>query len=95
MAPAGVIMALAGEAVPPERRAFGMGVFFTIYYAIMTACPPLAGWLFDTTGSATLPILFAALLFLAVLPATLAFENIKARHRARSVPTQLPSAGSG
>lgn len=28
MAPAGVIMALAGQAVAPERRAFGMGVIF-------------------------------------------------------------------
>lgn len=31
MAPAGIIFALASTAVAPERRAFGMGVFFTIY----------------------------------------------------------------
>jgi MFS family permease len=30
MAPAGVIMALAGQAVAPERRAFGMGIFLTV-----------------------------------------------------------------
>lgn len=81
MAPAGVIIALASEAVAPERRAFGMGVFFTVFYALMTACPPIAGWLYDTTGSATAPILFAALLFLAVLPAALVFEALKAPDR--------------
>jgi predicted MFS family arabinose efflux permease len=84
MAPAGVIMALAGEAVPPERRAFGMGVFFTIYYAIMTGGPPIAGWLYDSLGSTTPPLLFAALLFLAVLPAVLAFDAVQAQGAARA-----------
>lgn len=79
MAPAGVIIALAGEAVPAERRALGMGVFFTVYYAIMTACPPLAGWLFDALGSAEPPIWFAAFLFLVVLPVAFTFEVVKAR----------------
>lgn len=81
MAPAGVIIALAGEATPPERRAFGMGAFFTIYYLVMTACPPIAGWLFDTTGSPTPPMVFAAMLFLLVLPATFVFEIVKSRAR--------------
>ncbi|SDZ56622.1 hypothetical protein SAMN05444004_12230 [Jannaschia faecimaris] len=39
MAPAGVIMALAGEALRAGQRAFGMGVFFTVYYAIMITSP--------------------------------------------------------
>ncbi len=93
MAPAGVIMALAGEAVPPERRAFGMGVFFTIYYAAMTACPPIAGWLFDTTASATPPIVFAALLFLTVLPATVAFGIVKRRGCAKVLTPKMGTAG--
>lgn len=40
MAPAGVIIALAGLALRPQVRAFGMGVFFTLYYAIMMTAPP-------------------------------------------------------
>jgi MFS family permease len=77
MAPAGVIMALAGQAVAPERRAFGMGVFFTVYYAIMTASPPFAGWLFDRTGTPDGAILFGAALFALVLPVAVLFAMLK------------------
>lgn len=79
MAPAGVIMALAGQAVAPERRAFGMGIFFTVYYAIMTASPPFAGWVFDRTGAAEGAIFFGALLFALVLPTAIMFRVLKAR----------------
>lgn len=77
MAPAGVIMALAGQAVAPERRAFGMGVLFTVYYAIMTASPPIAGWLLDRTGAPGSAILFGAGLFALVLPAAILFRMFK------------------
>ncbi len=77
MAPAGVIIALSGQAVAPERRAFGMGVFYTIYYAIMTAAPPTAGWIFDRTGGARGAILFGACLFALVLPAAMLIRKLK------------------
>ncbi|WP_294608334.1 CynX/NimT family MFS transporter [uncultured Roseovarius sp.] len=77
MAPAGVIMALAGQAVAPERRAFGMGVFFTVYYAIMTASPPVAGWLLDRTGAPDSTILFGAALFALVFPIAVLFRMLK------------------
>ncbi len=79
MAPAGVIMALAGEAMRPERRAVGMGVFFTVYYAIMTLVPPLSGRLFDHFATAQAPIFLGMLLFAAVIPAALLFRLIRAR----------------
>jgi MFS family permease len=78
LAPAGVIMALSGQAVAPERRAFGMGVFFTIYYALMTTSPAVAGWLLDRTGAPGSAIAFGAALLAAVLPATIAFRRLKA-----------------
>lgn len=77
MAPAGVIIALAGKAVAAERRAFGMGVFLTIYYAIISTAPPLAGWIFDATGAPGGAILLAIVLFAVVLPAALLFWRIK------------------
>ena len=77
MAPAGVIMALAGQAVGAERRAFGMGVFFTIYYAIVTASPPVAGWIFDLTAAADGAVRFGAVLFALVLPAAVLFRLLK------------------
>lgn len=77
MAPAGVIMALAGEALPPERRAFGMGVFFTVYYIIMMASPPITGAILDATGQPNELLLFGMLLFASVLPLTLTFRYFK------------------
>lgn len=77
MAPAGVIMSLAGQAMHPERRAFGMGVFFTVYYAIMMAAPPLAGALFDATGNASRSLLIGIILFASVVPVALVFRFLK------------------
>lgn len=62
-APAGVIMALTGEAMAPQRRAFGMGVFFSLYFVLLSLAPPLAGWLYDARDDAFVPICFAIALF--------------------------------
>ena len=85
MAPAGVIIALSGRVVAPERRAFGMGVFYTIYCAIMTATPPVAGSIFDRTGGAEGPIVFGACLFALVLPAPPLFEKLRATPRSAAL----------
>ncbi|MEO0718055.1 MAG: MFS transporter, partial [Pseudomonadota bacterium] len=79
MAPAGVIMALSGEAMRPENRAFGMGVFFSVYYAVMAAAPPIAGWIYDQTGEPFYPLQIGVLLFALVIPATLAFRALQRR----------------
>ena len=62
-----------------ERRTFGMGVFLTVYYAILTASPPVAGWLLDQTGAPDSAILFGAALFALVLPVAVLFRLIKTR----------------
>ncbi|WP_425039663.1 CynX/NimT family MFS transporter [Primorskyibacter sp. S187A] len=77
MAPAGVIMAMAGQAMRPQVRAFGMGIFFTVYHAIMWITPPVAGAILDATGNAQGPMWLAMLLFAAVVPLGLAFNYIK------------------
>jgi predicted MFS family arabinose efflux permease len=58
-APAGLIMALPAQALRPENRAGGMGVYFTWYYAGMALLPGLAGMARDLTASAAAPALFA------------------------------------
>lgn len=77
MAPAGVIMAMSGQALRPQVRAFGMGIFFTIYYAIMLVTPPAAGALLDATGSTQGPIWLAIILFASVVPLAIAFQHFK------------------
>ena len=78
MAPAGVIMSLAGQAMRPERRAFGMGVFYSVYYAIMTAAPPISGAIYDVRNHPEDALLFGMILFATVVPAAFAFKYIKA-----------------
>ena len=76
-APAGVLMALTGEAMAPQRRAFGMGVFFSLYFVIMTLGPPVAGWLFDRSGDPFTPVLLATALFVAAALVYRLFRVVK------------------
>ena len=78
MAPAGVIMAMAGQAMRPQVRAFGMGVFFTVYYAVMWITPPVAGAILDATDHPQGPLWLAMILFAAVVPLGIAFQFFKA-----------------
>ena len=78
-APAGVFMALSAQAMAPQRRAFGMGVFFSFYFVLLTLGPPLAGWLFDTSGDPFRPILFAVVLFAGAALCYRLFQVVKPR----------------
>ncbi len=88
MAPAGIIMALAGEAMAPQRRAVGMGVFFSLNFLLMAVAPPLAGWLHDRAGDPYPPIVLAASLFAACIPMHLLFRRLQ-RLPARSPQTRI------
>jgi cyanate permease len=79
MAPAGVIMALTGEAMSANRRAFGMGVFFSSYFVIVAPAPAIAGWLYDHSRNSYWPILFAVVLFGMTAAANLAFRRTQKR----------------
>ena len=63
---AGVIMALTGESMPAESRAYGMGLFFTLYFIVGLPAPGIAGWLYDISGDPGAPLLFGAVLFALV-----------------------------
>ncbi len=77
--PAGLIMALPGQAAAPERRALAMGVYFTCYYVGMGLIPAAAGFSRDVTASAAAPIYVAAgMLFLAGL-ALVGFRVVQLR----------------
>jgi MFS family permease len=79
VAPAGIVMALTGEAVARERRAFGIGVFLSSYYLIVAPAPAIAGRLFDVTHWAFGPILFAAALMVLTGLANFAFRLAQRR----------------
>jgi predicted MFS family arabinose efflux permease len=77
--PAGLIMALPAQALRPQARAGGMGVFYTCYYVAMAILPGGAGWARDLTGSPAAPVLFAAVMMLLCLPGLASFHVAKTR----------------
>jgi cyanate permease len=78
MAPAGIIMALTGAAMAPQNRAFGMGVFRSVFFLLTGPAPALAGWLYDRTGDPFVPILAAIAMF-GLTIVTYAFFRIAQR----------------
>jgi predicted MFS family arabinose efflux permease len=72
--PAGAIMALPAGALRPQNRAAGMGIYFTCYYALMSALPALAGLSRDMTGSEASPLLFAAAMLVLGVVGVAAFR---------------------
>jgi MFS family permease len=79
VAPAGVIMALTGQAMKPENRAIGMGVFFTAYFLVQAPAPTIAGWLYDLTLDEFWPMIFAVGLFFFTATANIAFRAVQKR----------------
>lgn len=77
--PITVFAALPVMAVPPERRAQGLGVYFVWFYGGCTGFPPIAGWLADLHGGASAPVLFAAGLLVLALALFLLFRREVAR----------------
>jgi len=66
--PAGLIMALPGKSVRPERLAIAMGIYFTCHYGGIGLLSALAGYMRDLTGSPAAPLWFAgAMLIFATL----------------------------
>jgi MFS family permease len=77
--PDGAIMALPARALALKNRSAGLGLFYSIHYAMTAAGPALAGYLRDLTGGATAAVIFGALFFLAALPLLMLFERLLRR----------------
>ncbi|MFO1219926.1 MAG: MFS transporter [Burkholderiaceae bacterium] len=82
-APAGVVMALTGQSMSPQRRAFGMGVFQTTFFVLLAPAPAVAGWIHDRAGGPYPAIVFAASLFGLTALANAAFRVAQSRGTAR------------
>jgi MFS family permease len=84
----GAIMALPSQVLSPQGRSTGFGVFYMVYYGIMAALPPVAGWLRDFTGEATASVLFGGVLMALTVAALAAFRILQRRWPAKE-PGQL------
>src|SRR5262245_23529244 len=77
--PGGLIMAMPSQAVRTERRAIGIGVYFTCYYVGMGVLPTLAGYARDLTGSSGAALWFAGTMLIAAMLALLRFRMAYSR----------------
>ncbi|WP_158287808.1 MFS transporter [Falsiroseomonas bella] len=82
--PVGVIMSLPAQALRPENRAVGLGLFYVWLYVGHGGLPPLAGWLGDRSGSLALPLLVTAALVFAMIPLLWLFGRLAAPAPGRS-----------
>lgn len=69
-----MILSLPASVLRPDHRGIGMGLFYTWMYLGHAALPPIAGWLQDIIGGATVSVYSASGLFPAVLPLVGAFR---------------------
>ncbi len=75
--PAGPIMSLPAQVLAPANRAIGMGVFYTIYYVMMMAGPPLAGVYTQWTERSGAPLEFGAAAIIICPILLLVFDRIR------------------
>ncbi len=76
---ASAVMTLAAQVLSPEGRHTGFGVFYTLFNVGLAVLPPIAGRLRDATGSASAPVLFAALILVLTAPALFVFRWLQRR----------------
>lgn len=81
--PAGLIMALPAEALPPQSRSIGMGIFFTIFYITMATLPGFAGLIRQRTGAVGSPLLIGAAMMAVAAVCVLIFVAMQRNGRAR------------
>lgn len=73
-------MSLPNDVLAPGNRAFGMGLFFTVFYGAIFVAPAAAGWLAQATGSAAATFSFGGIMLLACL-VLFAFFKLAGRRR--------------
>ncbi len=61
--PAGALVALPTQALSPENRGTGLGIFYSWYYLAMAVGPVIAGLGRDLSGSAAVPVLIGGAMF--------------------------------
>jgi predicted MFS family arabinose efflux permease len=71
--PVSPMVALPSQAIAPQQRAIGLGIFYTWFYIGAALCPPLGGWLYDLAGTPAAPVYLNAVLGLVTVALYLIF----------------------
>ena len=72
---AGPIVSMPALILRPESRAFGTGVYYSIYYGLMMAAPTAAGMIAERAGSAGAAFLMGSLMLVAGMLALGSFRR--------------------
>lgn len=84
--PVSAMVALPSQALAPERRALGLGLFYTWFYLGAAICPALGGWVYGYAGSPAAPIYLVAALSIAALGLYGAFAWLQKQEGHPKVP---------
>ena len=76
--PAGALMALPARVLSAANRAMGLGVFYTVHYAVVAFGPGLAGLARDFSGTAAAAIVFGAVFLAVGAPLLWVFKRLAA-----------------
>ncbi len=77
--PPSIMMSLLPRAVAAEHLSTALGVYYGLFYLGMAVSQTLAGLLRDLTGDPGMPLLFAAVLMAATVPAVFVFWRLEGR----------------
>jgi MFS family permease len=77
--PAGPIMSLPARVLTPQVRAVGMGIYFTLFYALVVAAPIVAGFLSTRSGSAAAAFDLGGCALALCFPAYWLFDRLAPR----------------
>jgi MFS family permease len=75
--PPSIMMSLLPRAIAAEHLSTALGVYYGLFYLGMAVSQTVAGLLRDLTGDPGMPLLFAAALMAATVPAVFAFWRIE------------------
>jgi hypothetical protein len=82
---AGTLIALPTRALPTEDRAWGLGVFYMVYYALLGLGQSGAGLIREASSTSYEIGLVSALTVAAAIPLTFWFQKIR-NQRGRGAP---------
>ena len=84
--PVSPMVALPAAAMPAERRAVGLGLFYTWFYVGAAVSPALGGWLYDLAGTPAAPVYLNAVLGLVTVALYVAFIRLGQQKRRPQAP---------
>ena len=70
----GPIVSMPSLILPQHARAFGTGVFYSIYYALMMIAPPIAGAISDRLGNVNMAFIMASFMMAIAIFAFFGFR---------------------